>query len=80
VLNEFIFLPPVEQWSEKTLNLNNFRELFKGRPSLTGPVYFWEYVLNSTVYATCTTCSANLLLFVGAAMPWPSTSSAARMR
>jgi ABC-type glycerol-3-phosphate transport system permease component len=55
VLNEFIFLPPVEQWSEKTLNLNNFRELFKGRPSLTGPVYFWEYVLNSTVYATCTT-------------------------
>jgi len=55
VLNEYIFLPPVEQWSERTLNLNNFRALFKGRPSLTGPVYFWEYVLNSTVYATCTT-------------------------
>ena len=55
VLNEYIFLPPIGQWSEKTLNLNNFRALFKGRPSLTGPVYFWEYVLNSTVYATCTT-------------------------
>jgi ABC-type glycerol-3-phosphate transport system permease component len=55
VLNEYIFLPPIGQWSEKTLNLDNFRALFKGRPSLTGPVYFWEYVLNSTVYATCTT-------------------------
>jgi ABC-type glycerol-3-phosphate transport system permease component len=51
VLNEYMFLPPPETWS-KTLNLNNFRELFKGRPSLRGPVYFWEYLLNSTVYAT----------------------------
>ena len=55
VLNEYIFLPPIRLWSGRTLNLNNFRELFKARASLTGPVYFWEYVLNSTVYATCTT-------------------------
>ena len=37
------------------MNLDNFRELFEGRPSLRGPVYFWEYFLNSTVIATVTT-------------------------
>jgi ABC-type glycerol-3-phosphate transport system permease component len=52
VLNEYMFFPPAGKWSSETINLDNFRELFKGRPSLQGPVYFWEYVLNSTVYAT----------------------------
>ena len=52
VLNDYIFLPPPSDWSEKTLNLNNFRELFSAKESVQGPVYFWEHVLNSTVYAT----------------------------
>jgi len=55
VLNEYVFFPPLDKWSNATVNLNNFRELFKGRPSLHGTVYFWEYFLNSTVYATVTT-------------------------
>src|SRR5262245_9028521 len=52
VLNEYVLWPPPDKWSSATLNLDNFRKLFKGRPSLRGTVYFWEYVLNSSVYAT----------------------------
>jgi ABC-type glycerol-3-phosphate transport system permease component len=52
--NEYIFFPPLSKWPE-TMTLDNFRELFKGRPSLRGQVYFWEYLLNSTVFATVTT-------------------------
>jgi multiple sugar transport system permease protein len=51
VLNEYVFFPPLGKWGA-TMNLNNFRELFQGRPSLHGTVFFWEYFLNSTVYAT----------------------------
>jgi arabinosaccharide transport system permease protein len=54
VLNEYVFFPPLGKWGT-TMNLNNFRELFQGRPSLRGTVYFWEYFLNSTVYATVAT-------------------------
>jgi len=52
--NEYIFFPPLTKWPE-TMTLDNFRELFKGRPSLRGQVYFWEYLLKSTVFATVTT-------------------------
>jgi multiple sugar transport system permease protein len=55
VLNEYIFFPPPSQWSSATMNLHNFHQLFKGKPSLHGTVYFWEYVLNSSVVATSTT-------------------------
>src|SRR5688500_3448971 len=53
-LNESVFFPPFSKWSE-TMTLDNFRELFEGRPSVRGPVYFWEYFLNSTVIATVVT-------------------------
>jgi len=52
--NDYIFFPPVSKWPE-TLSLWNFGKLFEGRPSPRGPVYFWEYFLNSTVIATVTT-------------------------
>jgi ABC-type glycerol-3-phosphate transport system permease component len=55
VLNEYVFFPPPSKWSSETMNLGNFRELFQGRPSPRGTVYFWEFVLNSTVFATVTT-------------------------
>jgi multiple sugar transport system permease protein len=54
VLNEYVFFPPPGKWGS-TLNLNNFRDLFQGRPSLRGTVFFWEYFLNSTIYATVAT-------------------------
>jgi ABC-type glycerol-3-phosphate transport system permease component len=57
VLNEYVFLPPPSEWSRETINLDNFAELFSGKPSIQGTVYFWQYVLNSTVYATVSTCS-----------------------
>jgi multiple sugar transport system permease protein len=56
VFNEYIFFPPLADWSEKTMNLNNFRRLFAGQTSVQGTVYYWEYLLNSVVYTTVTTC------------------------
>ncbi len=51
-LNAYVFFPPLREWSHATMNLENFRKLFEGTPSPRGTVYFWEYVLNSTVYTT----------------------------
>ena len=56
VLNEYVFFPPLGQWSGKTMNLDNFRRLFEGRNSPQGRVYFWQYVLNSAFLATVSTC------------------------
>ncbi len=54
-LNEFMFFPPLSEWSHKTLNLDNFRRLLAGQPSITGEVYFWQYVVNSVFFATMST-------------------------
>jgi multiple sugar transport system permease protein len=54
-LNEYIFFPPLAQWSSKTLNLDNFRALFAGDPTVQGTVYFWQYLLNSLFLASATT-------------------------
>jgi ABC-type glycerol-3-phosphate transport system permease component len=51
-LNQYIFFPPLESWSRSTMNLDNFRELFRAKPSLQGPISFWQYLLNSTFYTT----------------------------
>lgn len=54
-LNEYVFFPPPGEWSSKTVNLDNFRTLFAGDPTIQGTVYFWQYVLNSVFLATTTT-------------------------
>jgi len=54
VLNEYIFFPPLP-WSDKTMNLENYRRLFAGDPSVQGKVYFWQYVLNSLFVTTTIT-------------------------
>ena len=63
-LNEYVFFPPLSKWSE-TMNLDNFRQLFEGRPSIRGPVYFWQYFLNSTVFATVITTLQILFCSMG---------------
>lgn len=55
VLDEYIFFPPLSEWSRETINLSNFEKLFAGESSVQGTVYFWQYLLNSTIYATVTT-------------------------
>jgi ABC-type glycerol-3-phosphate transport system permease component len=55
VLNEYIFFPPLGEWSHATLNLDNFRRLFAGDEAVQGTVYFWQYVLNSWFLATTNT-------------------------
>jgi ABC-type glycerol-3-phosphate transport system permease component len=65
VLNEYIFFPPLSQWSRKTMNLGNFVELLRGKPSVGGTVYFWQYVLNSTVYATVSTVAQMVVASLG---------------
>jgi ABC-type glycerol-3-phosphate transport system permease component len=55
VFNEYVFLPPPNRWSAATLNFHNFEELFRGKEGVHGAVYFWQYILNSTVVATATT-------------------------
>jgi len=57
VLNEYLFFPPLGHWSLETMNLDNFVELFRGKPSIQGTVHFWQYALNSTVFATVSTCT-----------------------
>ncbi|HEX5101273.1 MAG TPA: carbohydrate ABC transporter permease [Polyangiaceae bacterium] len=54
VLNEYVFFPPLP-WTEKTMNLENYRRLFAGDPSVQGKVYFWQYVLNSLFVTTTIT-------------------------
>jgi ABC-type glycerol-3-phosphate transport system permease component len=55
VFNEYIFFPPLSEWSSETLNLKNFRKLFAGETSVKGTVYYWHYLLNSTVFTTVST-------------------------
>lgn len=55
VLNEYIFFPPLSEWSSETMNLRNFRKLFAGETSVKGTVYYWHYLLNSTVFTTVST-------------------------
>src|SRR5690606_3832682 len=51
VLNVYLFLPPVSEWSRETLNFTNFRELFAPRETLQGTLYFWRHIINSLFYA-----------------------------
>jgi multiple sugar transport system permease protein len=65
VLNEYVFFPPLSEWSHATMNLDNFKRLFAGEEAVQGTVYFWQYVLNSWFVASTNTVLQ--LLFCSAA-------------
>ena len=65
VLNEYILLPPPSEWSDKTLNLNNYRELFAPTAMVHFKIPFWRFILNSTVYTTASVCAQLLLSSLG---------------
>lgn len=52
-LMRYMFLPPLSEWSAETINLDNFRELLSGDPSVQGKIYFHEYAVNS-LFVACT--------------------------
>lgn len=55
VLNEYTLLPPPDQISSETVNLQNFRELLSEKQTVQGPVSFWRYVANSLFLASTAT-------------------------
>jgi ABC-type glycerol-3-phosphate transport system permease component len=65
VLNEYLLLPPPAEWSDKTLNLNNYRELFAPTEMVYFKIPFWRFILNSTVYTTVSVCAQVLLSSLG---------------
>ena len=63
-LMQHVFLPPVAEW-DRTLGLASFRKLFLPRPSLQGPVQFWQYLLNSVFLASAATVVQTLFCSMG---------------
>jgi ABC-type glycerol-3-phosphate transport system permease component len=52
VFNEYLFFPPPGEWTGETMNLGSYEKLFEGKSSVQGTIYFWQYVLNSLVFAS----------------------------
>jgi ABC-type glycerol-3-phosphate transport system permease component len=63
-LMQYVFLPPVAEWGE-SLGLSSFRKLFIPRPTLQGPVQFWQYLLNSVFLASTATVVQTLFCSMG---------------
>jgi len=61
VLMRYTFLPPLDEIGPDTINLANFRTLFEPTLTARGPVYFYQYILNS-VFLACTATAVQLLL------------------
>lgn len=54
VFNEYVFFPPLSEWSAETINFSNFKELFSPRPGMDRDVPFWHYIMNSLFLASAT--------------------------
>lgn len=55
VLNEYVFLPPIAEWSRDTINLANLRMLMQPQESVYGSYSFILYICNSLFLATAQT-------------------------
>ena len=65
VINEYILLPPLSEWSGKTVNLENFVELFAPKEMVHFKISFWQFILNSTIYTTVSVCAQLVLSSLG---------------
>ena len=62
IMMQYTFLPPVSDWFNGSLNLDNFKRLLtEVYNSPQGPVYFWQYIVNS-IFLSCTITSINIFL------------------
>ena len=59
------FLPPLTEWSSATLNLDNFRMLFRGEATAKGSFGFGLYLANSLFLASAQTVIALVLSSLG---------------
>ncbi len=55
VLNEYVFFPPLSEWSSDTLNFKNLRVLFEPRQTSAGTFTFWLFIFNSLFLACAQT-------------------------
>lgn len=55
ILNEYVFLPPLSEWSRDTINLANLRMLMQPQESVHGTYSFILYICNSLFLATAQT-------------------------
>lgn len=55
VLNDYVFLPPISEWSSETLNFSNLRTLFEPRQTAAGTFTFWIFIINSLFLASAQT-------------------------
>jgi ABC-type glycerol-3-phosphate transport system permease component len=51
VMNVYTFLPPISEWSSRTINLKNFEVLFTPRETSQGAVRFERHIFNSLFLA-----------------------------
>jgi multiple sugar transport system permease protein len=64
VLNEYVFFPPLAEWSAETMNLKNLRTLFETRETAAGTFTFSLFFYNSLFLA----CAQTLLQFFTSSM------------
>lgn len=64
VLNEYVFFPPLAEWSAETMNLKNLRTLFETRETAAGTFTFGLFFYNSLFLA----CAQTLLQFFTSSM------------
>jgi ABC-type glycerol-3-phosphate transport system permease component len=65
VLNQYTFLPPPQEISRETVNLNSFKTLLAPKDTTQGPVSFWRYVGNSLFLASTATVLGTFFCSMG---------------
>ena len=66
IMMQYTFLPPVSDWFNGSLNLDNFKRLLtEVYNSPQGPVYFWQYIVNSIFLSCAITTIRHVYIRIG---------------